>query len=302
MKNTLSTVMLLCLMTLNMSVAKVQASNTIPILVGFGPGSSNDLVARQLSKDLSQDLNINIIVENKPGTGGVIAAKDISKRQGPAFFLHHNGLYISAFVTKQLHLSEFKKIKPVAYIGAIPMVLVTNPENSIRTISDLNKLSSPTILAGSTGLGGLSYASVEYLKNFVNKPITQVQYKSTNSASLDLAAGHLDIAVDFINTALPHIQAKKISPLAVISDRPIETLPGVPTMLDLGIKWNLKSFYMLYATADVDDALIDQVRNSIVKIMTQNPNHYIRQGIILDITKIQDSKKIHQQTATSYVK
>lgn len=302
MKNTLFTVMLLCLMTFNMPVSMAQASNTIPMLVGFSPGSSNDLIARQLSKDLSQDLNINILVENKPGTGGVIAAKDISRRQGTAFFLHHNGLYLSTFVTKQLNLSEFQNIKPVAYIGAIPMVLVTNPENSIKTVSDLNKLSSPTILAGSTGLGGLSYASVEYLQNFVTKPITQVQYRSTNSASLDLAAGHLDIAVDFINTALPHIQAKKISPLAVISDRPIETLPGVPTMLDLGIKWNLKSFYMLYATADVDDALIDQVRNSIVKIMTQNPKDYVQQGIILDITKIKETKKIHQHITTSYGK
>jgi tripartite-type tricarboxylate transporter receptor subunit TctC len=157
-------------------------------------------------------------------------------------------------------------------------------------------------LAGSTGLGGLSYASVEYLQNFVKKPITQVQYKSTNQASLDLAAGHIDIAVDFINTSLPHIQGKKISPLAVISDRPIESLPGVPTMSDLGIRWNLKSFYMLYATADVDDAFIHQIQKSIFKIMTRNAEPYLQQGIILDISKIQDSKKIHQQAITSYVK
>jgi tripartite-type tricarboxylate transporter receptor subunit TctC len=287
-----------CMLSVTMPCA--YAARSLTLVVGFAPGSGNDLAARQLSKDITLNSNINIIVENKIGAGGSIALKEVINSTTPKLFLHSNSLYLGALVTKDLTVDLDTQLVPVSFIGTVPMVFETGINSNIRTFEDVVKDTSGKLTYGASQKGSLTHASMAYLSHVLKVSMTHIPYLGSVKSLVDLSADRIDLYFDFYNSSLPFIADGRVRPLAVTGSKRLKELPDVPTLKEKGIDWPLEPFYIVFANRMVDPALVKEVQQLIVKILIANPEPYNRQGIQIDPDMLKDANKVHKDSIKHY--
>jgi tripartite-type tricarboxylate transporter receptor subunit TctC len=282
------------------SVAMAQPGKPITIIVGFPPGTGNDLAARQVAKDITENGGPNIIVENKVGAGGNIAVNDVINSDTPKLLLHSNSLYLNSLVTKTMTIDLRTQLKPVAYIGSVPMVLETGAGSNIKTFEDIKKAEAGKLTYGSGGVGSLPHANMSYISHLLNQPMTHVPYQGASRSLIDLAAGRIDLCFDFYNSSQPFLLDQRLRALAVTGNKRLKDLPNVPTLREKGIDWPLEAFYMLYASPNFDQKLLVELRQTLDKAIKANSEPYERQSIQVDLKKLNDTEKVHQETIQRY--
>jgi len=282
------------------AAAVAQSKQSINLVVGFQPGSSNDVVARQVAKDIEANGGPLIIVENKIGAGGNIAVQEVINSKTPKLFLHSNSLYISSLVTKTINVDLDTQLLPVAFIGNIPTILVTGADSNIRSIENIKKTKPGELTYGSGGIGSLSHVSMAYLSYRLDTAMTHVPYLGSVKGLLDLSAGRIDLYFDFYNTSKILIADGRIRPLAITGSRRLKELPNVPTLKEQGIDWPIEAFYMLYASPSMDPEVINHIRTVLFKSFTSDPTPYEKQSIQLDLKKLSKSEQFHKDTIKTY--
>ena len=282
------------------SVAMAQPGKTITIVVGFPPGTGNDLAARQVAKDITENGGPNIIVENKVGAGGNIAVNEVINSDTPKLLLHSNSLYLNSLVTKTMNIDLQTQLKAVAYIGSVPMVLETGAGNNIKSFEDIKKAESGKLMYGSGGVGSLTHANMAYISHLLNQPMTHVPYQGASRSLTDLAAGRIDLCFDFYNSSKPFLDDNRLRALAVTGDKRLKDLPNVPTLREKGIDWPLEAFYMLYASKNMDQKTVSELQQLLAKAIRANSEPYERQSIQVDLKKLNDTEKFHQASIQRY--
>jgi tripartite-type tricarboxylate transporter receptor subunit TctC len=282
------------------AAAVAQSKQSINLVVGFQPGSSNDVVARQVAKDIEANGGPMLIVENKIGAGGNIAVQEVINSKTPKLFLHSNSLYISSLVTKTINVDLHTQLLPVAFIGNIPTILVTGADSNIRSIENINKTKPGELTYGSGGIGSLSHASMAYLSYRLNTSMTHVPYLGSVKGLLDLSAGRIDLYFDFYNTSKVLISDGRIRPLAITGSKRLKELPNVPTFKEQGINWPLEAFYMLYASSNMDPTVINHIRTVLLKSFQSDSTLYEKQSIQIDLKKLSESDQFHKDTIKIY--
>jgi tripartite-type tricarboxylate transporter receptor subunit TctC len=276
------------------------ANKTITLMVGFPPGTGNDLVARQLAKDIKVAGGPNVVVENKVGAGGNIALKDVINSNNPKLFLHSNSLYLSAIVTKTMSVNLEKQLVPVSFIGYVPMILGTGPLSSIEKFEDIRKAAPGKLTYGSGGIASLTHANMVYISYLLNTPMTHVPYLGAARSSIDLAAGRIDLGFDFYNSSMPFIKDGRIRPLAVTGSTRLKDLPDVPTLKEKGLEWPLDAFYILFANSHVDKETLNMIQKIISDTLKTNSTPYENQGIQIDKSKLSNVNKFHTDMIKQY--
>ena len=256
--------------------AQQYPSKPIRIVVPFGAGGVADLTARAVGQKLSENLGQPVVIDNRPGAGGVVAGEIVAKADpdGHTLLLMSNGTAVSAGMFKTLPYNTRTDFAPVSLLGLFDMAVVV-PENSPhKSLADLmaygranpGKLNIATINIGST-----QNLAAELLRTQANLIAQIVPYNGTPAVLNALRGGQVDMAVEILGPLKPQINAKAIRLLGVMGDQRPKDMPQVPTLRELpGLStFNVSSWNALAAPGKTPKAIVDRLSAEVAKVIAQ---------------------------------
>ena len=237
-------------------------------IVGFPPGGGTDIVARDMARWLSDHMGQEVVVMNKPGAATNIAAQAAINSPADGYTLLWIGTSnaINATLYKTLPFDFFKSIAPVAGICVSPMVIVANPSLRANSIADLiafAKTAPGKITMASFGTGTISHVAGELFKTMAGVDMVHVPYRGGAPMINDLIGGHVQVAVDVVANALPHIRSGVVRPLAVTTSRRLDALPNVSAVAETIPGYEALVFTGVGVRAGTPDNVIAQLNRAI---------------------------------------
>lgn len=214
----------------------------VKLIVSQAPGGSSDTIARMWAEHAGKALGGTIVVENKPGAGGLIAAQNALNAPADGYTLLFGSvalMVLNQYTYKPLPYNPEKDFTGVAMLTTVPFVLSTNPATGIKTLKELTekaKAAPGKLNFASAGLGNSTHLAVELLADAAGISMTHIPYKGEADGVMATMGGQTEVMAPVYGTALPHIKAGKLNPLAVLSPQRTADLPDVPTLGELGIK------------------------------------------------------------------
>lgn len=238
-------------------------------VVGFPPGGPNDLLARLIAPGIGERLGRNVVVENRAGANGEIAAASVAKAppDGGVFMLGSNGsTTVAAALNKTLPYDVRTDFAAVAPVGINPMLLVVRPDLPAKNLTELLKMAHdrPGKLNGaSAGAGGATHLALELFKSMGKADIVHVPYKGGGPAMADLMASMVDIYFGGLSTALPHVRSGKLRALGQTGETRSAAAPDIPTIAESGLPgYDAAISYGIFLPAGAPRALIDKLHDA----------------------------------------
>ncbi|MGY6270227.1 tripartite tricarboxylate transporter substrate binding protein [Achromobacter denitrificans] len=242
----------------------------VRLIVGFVPGGGTDVSARILSAKLSNLLGQQVVVENKPGASGLIAADYVAKADsdGYTLLLANMQSTVAAPYVVQSSVDPIKDFTAVRYIGSVPNVLVVNPSKhsytTVQNLVDDARAKPKQLLYASSGMGSPQHLSAARFSQIAGVTMEHVPYKGSGQAMTDLLGGSVDMNFDTLPGAINQIQAGKLRPLAVTSAERSKRLPDVPTLAESGIKGlDIVQWYAVLAPAKLPKPILDKLDHAL---------------------------------------
>lgn len=212
----------------------------VSVVVPVSAGGAADALARAWASYVSKAIGGTVIVENKPGANGSIAAAFVAKQPADGYSLlfgSTSNMSLNPFSYKTLAYNPLRDFDPVTMIAGTSQVLVTNPASGIKSVQDLVKVakSKPGVLNyGSAGMGNSTHLNVAFLAQHFGLDMSHVPYKGAAPAMMDLVGGQIDLTADALSGAIPQIKTGKAVPLVVFGSQRVAELPDVPTIYEVG--------------------------------------------------------------------
>lgn len=225
----------------NLAHAASFPDKPVRMVIGYGPGSSTDIIGRIVAQGLADQWKQPVIVENRAGAAGNIAADIVAKSPGDGYTLlfAQNGLAISIAANPALPFNGLKDLLPVAGVTATPHILVVHPSSPAKNVAELIALvkSKPGKLNyGSSGIGNSDHMAGELFKVLAGVDAVHVPYKSGSLAATDLLGGQLDYYFAGMPVGLPQYKGNRLRALAVTGNARYPGAPELPTMQEAGVK------------------------------------------------------------------
>lgn len=249
-------------------------SKPIRLVAPFPPGGAADLFARLIGVELAQALGQPVIVDNRPGAGGNIGAREVSLAppDGYTLLLGTVGTQaINPTLYGNLPYDPRKAFTAVAMIGSVPNVLVVNPALPVKSVAELTALarSKPGQLnMGSSGNGSSIHLSGELYKNLAHVSLLHVPYRGGAAALTDLMGGQIDLMFDNLPTSLPHIAKGSLRPLAVTGSARSPLLPNVPTMAEAGVPgYESSAWSGIFVPTGTPAPIVQRLHDEIAKAL-----------------------------------
>ena len=229
----------LALMT-SMLWAQSWPTKPVRMIIAFPPGGPTDLVSRVLAQKLSEQLGQQVIVDNKPGAGGNIAAELAARAtpDGYTIFYNTSAIVIGPALYGKVNYDTLKDFAPVLLTASVPMVLVVNPQlpaRSVKEFLDLAKSRSGALNYSSSGTGTITHLASAMMSTQTGIQTQHIPYKGSAPGLVDLASGQTQFMIDTINTVLPYVRDNRLRGLAVTSVKRSPLLPDLPTLAEAGI-------------------------------------------------------------------
>jgi len=267
----------------------------VKLLVGSAPGGGTDAMARAVADRLGPLLKQSVVVDNRPGASNTLAV-DITAKSTDGHTLVMGVSTAHAIAPHLLKLSydNNKDLVPVAFVGAVPNVLVANLGLGVNTVGELVKLakSRPGQLNYATsGAGSTQHIAAELFKDATGTFITHIPYRGSSPALIDLIAGQVQLSFDTMPSVMGHIKNGKIKPLAVAAAKRNPQLPDVPTMEEAGVKGvEMSAWYGVYAPASTPKAVIDKLNAEINKVIAMPETQARLSAIGADLTPMSQAQ------------
>ena len=210
----------------------------VRLVIGFAPGGGTDTTARALSTKLTASLGQQVIVDNRPGHSGTIAADIVSKAtpDGHTVLLGTIALAINPSLTKKMPFDTLKDLTPVTRAADSTNILVLHPSVAAKSVKELIALAKTKPLnGGSSGIGGTGHLAVELFNLQAGTKIVHIAYKGGGPAIIDLLAGNIQLIFATAASSIGHIKAGKIRPLAVTTAKRSALVPELPTIAEAGL-------------------------------------------------------------------
>ncbi len=221
--------------------ADAYPAKPIRLVLGFAPGGITDILARIVAQHLAATLKTQVIVDNRPGAGGNIAAAQVARAAPDGYALLFGTLgtaVTNQLIYKDMPFDTAKDFAPVALVGSVPNVLLVHRDVPATTVAEyiaLAKAKPGSMNYGSTGLGSSSHLGMELFKAMTGIEAENVPYKGSALLLQDLLAGRIPSAMDSISIHLPHIRSGAIRALGVTSPTRAPDLPDVPTIAEVAV-------------------------------------------------------------------
>ena len=251
------------------------ASRPIKLVVGFPPGGPTDIIARLLAERLREALGRPVLVENRAGAGGNIAAEAVAKAAPDGYTLLYASLSIaiSPGLYDKLAFDVKRDFVPVAETVSIPMVLLVNPKVPASNVAEFvrhAKANPGKLNYASSGNGTITHlaAALFSLRNGIQTQ--HVPYKGTAPALTDLVAGNVEFTIGTINTALQFVREGRLRAIAVTGLARASSLPAVPTLDESGMKgFEASAWQGVMAPAGTPPAIINKLSTEISKALAR---------------------------------
>ena len=264
-------------LTIAAGAASAQAdfpNRPITLIVSAAPGGTTDIAARLIAQPLGAALGQSVVVENKSGASGGIAAQAVAraKPDGYTLLLQYSGFQvITPHVTPAAGWDPIKDFSPVANVLSAPQVVVVRPDLPIKSLKELvayAKANPGKLNYASSGNGSLQQVATELLNQMAGTQITHIPYKGTGPALNDLLGGAVDMTITTPPPLLGQIAAGKLRALAVTGNTRLPSLPDVPTAAEAGYPdLIVSSWFAMYAPKDTPAPVVDKIAGEIQKIM-----------------------------------
>jgi len=245
----------------------------IKMMIGYAPGSSTDIVGRMIANDLSLALKQPIIVENRGGAAGSLAADAVAKSapDGYTILFAQNGLAINVAANPKLPFNGQKDLLPVVGVAATPHILIVNNNSPAKSVADLIAMlkADPGKLSfGSSGIGNSDHMAGELFLATTGLQAIHIPYKGGSPAATDLVGGQIDFYFAGMPVGLPLYKGDKARALAVTSKNRFSGAPELVTIQESGVKgYEMALWQGVFVPAGTPQPIIKELNNSILKIL-----------------------------------
>lgn len=263
---------------IGMSGAWAQSYPTKPVrmVVGFAVGGGTDVTARYFAQKMSAQLGQSVVVENRAGAAGSIAAEQVAKSEpdGYRVLMVASGTFIHDVLSTNVPYSLERDFAPVSLVTISPLVLVIHPSLPVRSVDELIALarSKPGRLNfGSDGVGATSHLAGELFNLMAKVKLVHVPFKGNADSALALASGQIEVGFPSVASATPLLGAGKLRALAVTSLKRSALLPALPTFDESGLRgYELIAWFGVLAPAGTPKSIIDRL-NAVIATVADAP-------------------------------
>ena len=250
------------------ATAQTWPAQPVRMVVGFAAGQAIDILARLIAQSLAEQLGQQFIVENKPGAGGNIATEGVARSAADGYTLMVIGANnpINSTLYANLGFDLLKDFAPVAGIYRVFQVMEVNPAFPAKTVPEFiayAKAHPGKINFGSAGTGSVAHVTGEWFKMMAGIDMQHVPYRGAPLALADLLSGQVQVMFDNLPSSIEHIRAGRLRALAVSTPRPLELLPGVPTIAEFLPGFETSAFAGLGAPAGTPRPVVDKLNTAV---------------------------------------
>jgi len=262
-------------LTFTQTLADELPPGPLRMLVGFAAGGGNDVMARLVATQFQLNTKETMVVENKPGAGGTVAATELARAKANGSVLMLGSVAGQAIAPSlyKLPYDPVKGVQPVAMIARSPVVLVANSQLPFKTLKEMlayAKANPGKLNAASAGNGSVAHLSVELLKKSAGVFITHIPYRGDAPAVQDVMAGQAQMAFTSLPAALAAADTGKVRILAVSSAKRVSSLPNVPTVAEGGVPgYDVLSWYGVFTTGGTPMPTVNRLSQEIATIVNQ---------------------------------
>ena len=270
-------------------------TKSVRILVGSAPGGGTDAMARAVADRLGPLLKQPVVVENRAGASNTLAADVTAKStDGHTLLMGVSTAHAIAPHLLKLGYDSNKDLVPVAFVGAVPNVLVANnalPVDSVASLVRLAKSQPGKLNYATSGSGSTQHIAAELFKDATGIFITHIPYRGSGPALIDLIGGQVQLSFDTMPSVIGHIKNGKIKALAVASAKRNAQLPNVPTMAEAGAPGvEMSAWYGIYMPSNTPKDVQERVLAEVNKVLAMPETVARLSGIGADITPMTQAK------------
>jgi tripartite-type tricarboxylate transporter receptor subunit TctC len=218
------------------AIAQPYPSKPVRLIVPYAPGGAGDVIARIVSQRLGTDLGTSVIVENRPGAGGMIGAMAVASAPADGYTLllgNTTEMVVGPYLAKNASYETQRDFKPVALAGMLPQLLITNPAvgaNSLAEFIALAKAKPGEYSFATAGTGSTAHIAGALLEKLAGVKLLSVPYKGGAQAVADVLAGNVSVYFSGIPPAIPHVKTGRLVALGVAQPKPVSSLANVPPL------------------------------------------------------------------------
>ena len=242
------------------------------LVVTVPPGGAADFIARLVGGKLSESLGQPVLVENRGGAGGTIAADAVAKAAPDGYTVLQNSITthgVGPHLYSKLPYDPVKDFTPVSGLALLPLIMAVNADLPVKSVAELVAHAKANNLNfASSGNGGAPHMAAELFKSVTGAPLTHVPYKGSGPAVADLVGGRVQIMFDAAPSLIAHIRSGRLRVLAAASAERNRLLPEVPTFGELGYpKVAVSLWYGLLAPAGTPKPVVEKLNREVVKAL-----------------------------------
>ena len=249
----------------------------ITLVVPFAAGGPTDVVARTLGASMTKTLGQTVVVENKLGAGGTVAAAYAAKAapDGYTFFIHHNGMATAPALYRKLSFDPLKDFEFVSQAVEVPMTLLARkdfPAANFQEMVTYIKANKDKINLATAGLGAVSQLCGMMFQRAIGVQLTEVPFQGTAPAMNALLGGQVDVMCDQTTQTVPQIKAGSVKLYGVTTKNRVKVLPNAPTLAEQGLKdFEVVVWHGIYAPKGTPKPIIDKM-NAAVRTALKDPD------------------------------
>ena len=254
--------------------AQTFPSKPIRMVVHFPAGGPTDLVARLLGQKMSETWGQQVLVDNRPGAGGVVGVDTVVRSAPDGYsllFATSGSMSITPAIGRKVPYNVFTDLAPISLVVINPQILVLHPSvpaSNVRELIKLAKAKPGQINYASVGVGSPQHLGGEMLKSMTGIDMVHIPYKGTAPAVTDLLAGQVSLMFNSMPSVLPHVRAGRLKAIAVSTSRRSAAVPDIPTVAEAGVPgFNYATWYGLFAPAATPKDVIAKLNAETVRIM-----------------------------------
>lgn len=271
------------------AAAQTFPSKTLTIIVPFAPGASSDATARALAAELTPRLGVNVVVSNNAGGGGITGLQQMARSAADGHTLAIGAAGAVVIIPLMPGAPQFdptKELTPVARLVDVPLVIVAHPEKGPKTLADaiaLAKKLPEGLTYGSTGTNSGMHLAVEFLSLKSGAKLVHVPYRGSAPAVTDAIAGQVPFVAVDLTSALPLVEAGRLTALAMIGQKRVSFAPQVPTMAELGFAgFNTTAFLGLFAPFGTPAPIVTTISGHVREIIAKPAMQKILRNVALE--------------------
>ncbi|HKC31574.1 MAG TPA: tripartite tricarboxylate transporter substrate binding protein [Burkholderiales bacterium] len=258
----------------------------VRMVVGFPPGGGTDVVARILAPKMSELLGQPVVIENRPGATGTMAAAMVAKSPPDGYTIMMGHVSVNAIAPSlfaNLQYDVIRDFAPVAIAASVPHFVVVHPSVAVTSLKELiaylkaqgNKLTFP-----SAGNGSMPHLAGEIFKSLAGVELVHVPYKGSGQSMQDLLGGQHVVAFDTMPASAPHVRSGKLRALAVSSASRLPAFPDIPTAEEAGLPgYRITTWYGVFAPAGTPAAIVNRLHAEAVTAMQSPPTRSQLEGV-----------------------